>query len=393
MARRGAPAALALALVAASLASGRAHAAAPARAIENEACACVFEHLLLERLDATGVQGDAPSPSPASSAFLRSTGCAPARADARRRASCLAPACAELCAPDPRGAVAPRGRRPPPDPSAEDDALATLCELCEAHAPRASSNHALRVDPLWGAWTYGWYASWLVFVAVDAVVAASRPQHSPEGVGGVPYYWGNHPAPADASDAPVILPDVVGPFDQPQAHPTPAYYLIDDLGAALGLSTVPAPPPPPPSPPPPSPSPPSPPPPGPAAAAAPPSAAASSPLCSPEAFAAALSSAATTLLPCLSSASAPCCDAIVQVVGPPAAKPTLPDCLCDEDAFDTLAGALAPAGVDVSALLAECNEAHDAHVGVHGEAACAGYGERHARGVARRRRAARGRGA
>ena len=242
MARRGAPAALALALVAASLASGRAHAAAPAPAIENEACACVFEHLLLERLDATGVQGDAPSPSPASSAFLRSTGCAPARADARRRAACLAPACAELCAPDPRGAVAPRGRRPPPDPSAEDDALATLCELCEAHAPRASSNHALRVDPLWGAWTYGWYASWLVFVAVDAVVAASRPQHSPEGVGGAPYYWGNHPAPADASDAPVILPDVVGPFDQPQAHPTPAYYLVDDLGAALGLSTVPAPP-------------------------------------------------------------------------------------------------------------------------------------------------------
>ena len=81
------------------------------------------------------------------------------------------------------------------------------------------------------------------------------------------------------------------------------------------------------------------------------------------------------------------------MVGPPAAKPTLPDCLCDEDAFDTLAGALALAGVDVSALLAECNEAHDAHVGVHGEAACAGYGERHARGVARRRRAARGRGA
>ena len=243
MARRGAPAALALALVAASLASGRAHAAAPAPAIENEACACVFEHLLLERLDATGVQGDAPSPSPASSAFLRSTGCAPARADARRRAACLAPACAELCAPDPRGAVAPRGRRPPPDPSAEDDARVTLCELCEAHAPRASSNHALRVDPLWGAWTYGWYASWLVFVAVDAVVAASRPQHSPEGVGGAPYYWGNHPAPADASDAPVILPDVVGPFDQPQAHPTPAYYLVDDLGTALGLSTVPAPPP------------------------------------------------------------------------------------------------------------------------------------------------------
>ena len=384
MARRGLPAALALALVAASLASGRAHAAAPAPRSRTRRAR--LRTPAAQRLDATAF-GETPPPSPASSAFLRSTGCAPARADARRRAACLAPACAELCAPDPRGAVALVVV--PARPSAEDDALATLCELCEAHAPRASSNHALRVDPLWGAWTYGWYASWLVFVAVDAVVAASRPQHSPEGVGGAPYYWGNHPAPADASDAPVILPDVVGPFDQPQAHPTPAYYLVDDLGAALGLSTVPAPPPPPPSPPPPSPSPP---PPGPAAAAAP-TAAASSPLCSPEAFAAALSSAATTLLPCLSSASAPCCDAIVQVVGPPAAKPTLPDCLCDEDAFETLAGALAPAGVDVSALLAECNEAHDAHVGVHGEAACAGYGERHARGVARRRRAARGRGA
>ena len=61
-----------------------------------------------------------------------------------------------------------------------------LCRLCRREMDRGLV--AARVDPLWTTWTYGWYSAWLVFLAVDAVVAASL-----AGGGLGQPYWGYVP--------------------------------------------------------------------------------------------------------------------------------------------------------------------------------------------------------
>ena len=109
----------------------------PAEADALARCACAYARRACDLRDATcEIRG----------------GCAPSPSE---NLACLVPLC-ELCDDVPVPEGAPRER---------------LCRLCRREMDRGLV--AARVDPLWSTWTYGWYSTWLVFLAVDAVVAAS----------------------------------------------------------------------------------------------------------------------------------------------------------------------------------------------------------------------------
>ena len=260
----------------------------PSEANALARCACAYARRACDLPDATcEIRG----------------GCAPSPSE---DLACLVPLCAELCdVPVPLGA---------PE---------RLCRLCRREMDRGLV--AARVDPLWTTWTYGWYSAWLVFLAVDAVVAASLAG------GGQPY-----PYPGYNTSQPSV-PEVIGTYgpegpswSQSTYSPYEQPYVVSPTGS-------------PPLPPPPSP------PPVPAA----------SQLCTFAEFSAELQNVVGTLLPCLAGASAACCAAVAAAVGP-SPSATLPDCLCDPQAFETVQTLmLQAAGVDAAALLERCDDTHD----------------------------------
>lgn len=277
----------------------------PAEADALARCACAYARRACDLRDATcEIRG----------------GCAPSPSE---DLACLVPLC-ELCDDVPVPEGAPRER---------------LCRLCRREMDRGLV--AARVDPLWSTWTYGWYSTWLVFLAVDAVVAASL-----AGGGGDPYpgYVPYFPPNTNLTSQHAV-PEVIGtyapegpswsqstywPYEQPD--------IVSPIAPAAGS----------PHPPPPSP----PPPPEPAA----------SQLCTSAEFTAELQNVAGTLLPCLAGASAACCAAVAHAVGP-SPSATLPDCLCNPQAFETIQMLmLQAADVDVTALLVRCDDAHDVSV-------------------------------
>lgn len=264
----------------------------PSEANALARCACAYARRACDLPDATcEIRG----------------GCAPSPSE---DLACLVPLCAELCdVPVPLGA---------PE---------RLCRLCRREMDRGLV--AARVDPLWTTWTYGWYSAWLVFLAVDAVVAASLAG------GGQPYPYPGYVPPNNTSQPSV--PEVIGTYgpegpswSQSTYSPYEQPYVVSPTGS-------------PPLPPPPS---------------SPPVPAASQ-LCTFAEFSAELQNVVGTLLPCLAGASAACCAAVAAAVGP-SPSATLPDCLCDPQAFETVQTLmLQAAGVDAAALLERCDDTHD----------------------------------
>ena len=268
----------------------------PSEADALARCACAYARRACDLRDATcEIRG----------------GCAPSPSE---DLACLVPLC-ELCDDVPVPEGAPRER---------------LCRLCRREMDRGLV--AARVDPLWTTWTYGWYSAWLVFLAVDAVVAASL-----AGGGLGQPYWGY--VPYDNTSHPSV-PEVIGThgpegpsWSQSTYSPYEQPYVISPTAPAAGS------PPPPPPPPPPVP--------------------AETQLCAFAEFSAELQNVVGTLLPCLAGASAACCAAVAAAVGP-SPSATLPDCLCNPQAFETVQTImLQAAGVDAEALLERCDDAHD----------------------------------
>ena len=260
--------------------------------------------------------------------------------------ACFARVC-EVCSRGRLSFVAPRGGSWEKDRATETAEFSTrsarraACSVCEPPRSYGVSGTA-RIGPI-DVWTSGWYASWLTFLAMDAVIAASL---------GFPY-WGpgyfepgfvNQTPPAgNEMSHPVLLPvtidDVaVDPYWSPSVvvPPVPAAQQTQHPPHIPYVHSPPPtwswPPPPPPE----------------AATAA-----TTEALCSADDLAAALPAFAPSLVPCLAGASATCCAAVASAVGPDDTT-TLPDCLCAPDVFEALAGVLAGIDVDLRALLEAC---------------------------------------
>ena len=269
--------------------------------------------------------------------------------DSRATRACFARVC-EVCLRGRLSFTAPRGGSWEKDRATETAEFSTrsarraACSVCEP--PRSYDvSETARIAPI-DFWTSGWYASWLVFLAVDAVVAGSL------GYWGPGYAVPAYPFPSAGNETnhpvlpPVIVDNVaVDPFWSPSVvvPPVTAAQELQEHQHPPSVPYVHSPPPtwswPPPPPPPPPPE------------AA--SAAAAEALCSADDLAAALPTLAPSLVPCLAGASATCCAAVASAVGPDDTT-TLPDCLCAPDAFEALAGVLAGIDVDLRALLEAC---------------------------------------
>ena len=274
----------------------------PAEADALARCACAYARRACDLRDATcEIRG----------------GCAPSPSE---DLACLVPLC-ELCDDVPVPEGAPRER---------------LCRLCRREMDRGLV--AARVDPLWSTWTYGWYSTWLVFLAVD------RPWWPPPSRGGrrpvsrirpiLPAEYQPHlPTRGARSDWYVRPRGTLVVAVHLLAVRTTRYRLPDRPRRGVS-APAPSSPPPPPEP-------------------------AASQLCTSAGFTAELQNVAGTLLPCLAGASAACCAAVAHAVGP-SPSATLPDCLCNPQAFETIQMLmLQAADVDVTALLVRCDDAHD----------------------------------
>jgi hypothetical protein len=300
--------------------------------------------------------------------------------------SCFAPVCAiGGCSDAKNGVIKPRGgfwEADETEPfatgkhSSERAAKQTLCSVCstlplglqvddtlvnvvtnnDAHGFTQNENSA-RVGPI-EILTTGWYASWLTFLAVDAIVAASLGFPGPIYVGS-PYWIGVHdtvyPPHANGSEnSPVVQPVIIdNVFVDPYWSPSVVLPEITGAGAAVTqvstptLSQVAYPwyPPPPavnvasvtyPSPPP------------------PPDSSANT-LCTTEQLTDALPAYASSLIPCLGGASGTCCGAIAELVGP-FESAALQNCLCNPNAFVALGLILNEIQIDLQQLLVECDE-------------------------------------
>jgi len=266
--------------------------------------------------------------------------------------ACFASVCS-LCARE-TGVVGPRGGFRESDETETlrtwtYKARRTLCSssVCASVLSlETSSTETARISAF-DIWTTGWYASWLTFLSVDVIVAASLSYWSPGGA------WHNgpgpHPGPTTAA-APVVLPVLlenvlVDPYWSPSVFlpevvgtPTQNH----DQQGQYGYTSYVSPPPtwswPPPPPPPPS-----------------ATTASGSNLCSVDDLASALPSFASSLVPCLGGASSSCCSAIVAMVGSDESA-ALPSCLCALDAYAALTSTLEEISVPLETLLEACNE-------------------------------------
>ena len=271
--------------------------------------------------------------------------------DSEATRACFAPVC-EMCSLGRLSFVAPRGGYWEKDPATETaeasarSARRAACSVCESNLKSYDVSETARIAPI-DVWTTGWYASWLAFLAVDAIVAASLGYWGQ----GHAYYDGvgfvHNPFPNDSSSdgaashpvlPPVIVDDVaVDPYWSPSVVVPPVTTAQEYQEHTPNVPYV--------HPPPPTWSWPPPPPPEPGAD--------EHVACSADALAAALPAFAPSLVPCLAGASPTCCAAVASAVGPDDTA-ALPNCLCAPDAFEALAAVLAGIEVDLRALLEGC---------------------------------------
>lgn len=276
--------------------------------------------------------------------------------------SCFAPVCALACS---NVGVKPRGGFWEVDRNFHAaEVLRTRRTLCLACATlpldeveetkQNGIENSQRVSPV-DVWTTGWYASWLTFLAVDVIVAASLGYPGPPCGPG----WNCGPGPYlphNASDAPVVQPTIidnvlVDPYWSPsvvlpevvpvvtQEVSSTAYPWWPPPTAYTAVSTSPP--------------------------APPPYSSQNTETCSVDELSTALPSFASSLIPCLGGASASCCSAIVQAVGPQASA-ALPNCLCNANAFEALEEILNELSIELPALLQTCNANADDNSGVIG---------------------------
>jgi hypothetical protein len=269
--------------------------------------------------------------------------------DSEATRACFAPVC-EMCSLGRLSFVAPRGGYWEKDPATETaeasarSARRAACSVCESNLKSYDVSETARIAPI-DVWTTGWYASWLAFLAVDAIVAASLGYWGQ----GHAYYDGvgfvHNPFPNDSSSdgaashpvlPPVIVDDVaVDPYWSPSVVVPPVTTAQEYQEHTPNVPYVHPPPPtwswPPP----------------------PPPEADEHVACSADALAAALPAFAPSLVPCLAGVSATCCTAVASAVGPDSSA-ALPNCLCSPDAFEALAAVMAGIEVDLDALLEGC---------------------------------------
>ena len=266
--------------------------------------------------------------------------------DSEATRACFVPVC-EVCSRGRLSAVAPRGGSWEKDAATETAqfsaraARRAACSACGPHIPSYDISETARIAAI-NVWTTGWYASWLAFLAVDAIVAASLgyrpiPGLPAAGIINASSYPVLPPVIVDnvAVDPywspSVVLPPVTTAQEYQEFQHNPNVPHVQPQGPP----TWSWPPPPPPPPPPPE--------------AAP----ADDALCSADDLAAALPAFAPSLVPCLAGASATCCAAVASAVGPDSSA-ALPNCLCSPDAFEALAAVMAGIEVDLDALLEGC---------------------------------------
>ena len=97
--------------------------------------------------------------------------------DSEATRACFAPVC-QVCSRGRLSAVAPRGGSWEKDAATETAqfsaraARRAACSACGPHIPSYDISETARIATM-DVWTTGWYASWLAFLAVDAIVAAS----------------------------------------------------------------------------------------------------------------------------------------------------------------------------------------------------------------------------